>query len=396
MYPTVTVQTKKAASAAHRHPWIFSGALTKRPDGVDHGALVRAVDEQDSLIGVGTYSAKSSIAVRLFAFAEEPVIDRAWFVNAFRAAQERRDTLGIGPDAGTTGYRLVFGESDGVPGLIVDRYGDVLVVQSSTAGMDALLDAAVSALEVVFAPSAIVERSDIPVRKEEALKERVRTVIGEAPETVPFAERGMKFSADVLGGQKTGFYLDQRDLRAAIERFSAGRKVLNLFSYTGAHGVAAMKGGAISALNVDASGPALALCAEHAAMNGIDPGSFTTEESDIFQYVGAQSEPRFGMVIMDPPALIKSQGDAEEGKKAYHFLNRAAMRLVEDGGIFVTSSCSRYMSEEDLAFTLRRASMQAGAVLETLAVVRQAGDHPTSVYFPESAYLTSFVCKVRR
>lgn len=394
-YPTVTVQNAKAVSARFRHPWIFSGALTKRPDDISHGSLVRAVDEKGDLLGVGTYSAKSSIAVRLFAF-EDAVIDSAWFAAAFTAADARRRDLGLGPDGDTDGYRVVFGEADGVPGLVVDRYGDVLVVQLSTAGIDALRDEIVAALKTVFSPRAIVERSDVHVRKEEALDERVGVLFGDAPGTVEFLEDGGRFLADVSGGQKTGFYLDQRSLRRAIRTVAEGKRVLNLFSYSGAAGVAAMAAGAASVHNVDSSGAALELCRKHAALHGFDADAFTTEEIDVFQFLSAKEEPEYDMVIIDPPALIRSARDADEGRKAYHFLNRAALRLVKDGGVFVTSSCSRFMPEEDLAFILRRASVQSDVRLDIREAVRQAPDHPQSVYFPESFYLKSFVCRVGR
>lgn len=396
-YPVVTLQSGKEMNAVFRHPWIFSGALVKRPESVAHGDIVRVADAGGNIVGTGTYSAKSSIAVRLLAFgAKDVLIDKAWFAAKFEEAEARRGLLGVGAGTDTDGYRLVFGEADGIPGLVVDRYKDVLVIQISTAGIDRLRDVIAAALKEVFSPAAIVERSDVHVRKEEALKDEVATLVGDAAAGVEFAEDGMRFSADVLEGQKTGFFLDQRSLRRSVARFAKGREVLNLFSYTGATGIAAIKGGAKSVLNVDSSAKALAACGRHAEANGIESHVFTTEEADVFQFLSTRTEPAFDMVLVDPPALIKSQRDADEGKKAYHFLNRAALRLVRDGGVFVTSSCSHFLNEEDFAFILRRASVQAGVRLDLLEVVRQAPDHPTSVYFPESAYLKSFVFAVSR
>jgi 23S rRNA (cytosine1962-C5)-methyltransferase len=396
-YPVIQLQKGKEANAAFRHPWIFSGALIKRPEGIDHGSIVKLADIRGEVLGTGTYSAKSSIAVRLLAFGEaEVVIDKAWFVAKFREAEARRALHGYGPGKATDGYRIVFGEADGVPGLVVDRYRDVLVIQISTAGMDNLRAVIVDALEEAFAPKAIVERSDIGVRKEEALSDAVSVLKGEVSGPVAFSEAGLSFEADVLKGQKTGFFLDQKSLRQSVAKFAAGRKALNLFSYTGATGVAAMKGGAASVLNVDASADALAGCGRHADANEIPFESFGTEEADAFQYLSSKNEPAFDMILLDPPALIKSQRDAEEGKKAYHFLNRAALRLIQDGGIFVTSSCSHFLNEEDFAFILRRASVQTGVRLDVLDVIRQAPDHPASVYCPESAYLKSFICRVTR
>lgn len=394
-YPVATLQKTKMANSAFKHPWIFSGALERRPDDVEHGALINVAGPDGVIIGTGTYSAKSSIAVRLFAF-ENAVIDVAFLKARIKEADAARQLIGFGPDTGTTGYRVVFGEADGLPGLVVDRYDDVLVIQLSTAGMDRLRNDVVTALVEVFSPVAVYERSDIAVRKEEGLHDETGLRYGVLPEKVSFDEHGMHFTVDVKEGQKTGFFLDQKDLRSAVVRYAKGRRTLNLFSYSGATGVAAIKGGATEVVNVDSSASALAACAAHAEANGIASEKFVTTETDAFQFLSDGAGEQFGMIVLDPPALIKSRRDAEEGKKAYHFLNRAALRLAEDGAIFVTSSCSHFLPEEDLAFILRRASVQAGVEIRVLETVRQAADHPLSVYFPESAYLKSFVCQVRR
>lgn len=392
---TLTLKKGKEASAGFRHPWLFSGALERVEEAPEHGDVIRVADKDGKILGTGTYSASSSIAVRLCEF-KEAEIDRAWFARRFKECDERRKLMGYGPDTDVTGYRLVFGESDGVPGLVVDRYEDILVIQVSTAGMARLKNEAVEALKDVFAPKAIVERSDLPVRREENLEEEVGVLHGEIEGPVKFRENGLIFLADVLAGQKTGFFLDQRDLRSAIRRLAEGRDVLNLFSYTGAASVAALKGGAKHVLNVDASAEALAGMQALAKPNKITGKRYDAEEADVFQWLGKKKDASFGMVLLDPPALIKGKKDLESGAKAYHFLNRAAMRLVEDGGIFVTSSCSRFLGEEDLAFILRRASVQTNLRLDLLAVVRQSPDHPMNVYFPEGMYLKSFVFQVRR
>lgn len=398
-YPPITLQSGKEMNALHRHPWIFSGALTKRPseDEVTHGALIRLTDVVGKVVGIGTYSAKSSIAVRLLSFGPaDVVIDAKWFAARLKEAEERRALLGYGQGTPTDGYRVVFGEADGIPGLVVDRYRNVFVIQISTAGMDNLRAEIVAAIKEVFSPECIYERSDINVRKEEGLKEQVGLLDGELPEVVAFNENGLNFVADVVNGQKTGFFLDQKALRSRIAAYSKGRKALNLFSYTGTAGIAAVKGGAEKVINVDSSKEALAASLANAEMNDVTPEVFVIEEADVFQYLSNRKEAGFGMVLLDPPALIKAQRDSDDGKKAYHFLNRAVLRLIEDGGILVTSSCSHFLNEEDFAFILRRASVQAGVRLDVLEVVRQSTDHPLSVYFPESAYLTSFICRVSR
>jgi 23S rRNA (cytosine1962-C5)-methyltransferase len=250
----------------------------------------------------------------------------------------------------------------------------------------------------VFAPKTVTERSDQPVRREEKLGEVVKVQFGEPVREVAYHENGLKCFADVAGGQKTGAFFDQKDLRQflATHPIVKGRSVLNLFSYTGLSGIAAVKGGATRVHNVDGSEDALLGCAKHAELNGVDAAAFSTEKADIFQWFNDNAESTYDMVVLDPPALIKANRDVEEGKKAYHFLNRAAMRAVKDGGILVTSSCSHFFPEEDLAFTLRRASVQAGVRLHVLEVIRQSPDHPQSVYFPEGTYLKTFICQVTR
>ncbi len=394
-HPVLILRPGKEANVAFLHPWIFSGAFEEISDDIPHGSVVRVADRSGRILATGTFSSKSSIAVRVFGGGEIE-IDRAWLKRRLKEAEARRRLMGYGPGTATTGYRVVFGEADGLPGLVVDRYGEMAVFQISTAGMDALRNDLLAVLAEVLKPQAVIERSDILVRAEEDLGEVVKIHAGAADDLATFEEHGVRYLADVVQGQKTGFFLDQKDARAALGRLADGRTILNLFSYSGAAGIAMMRGGAASVHNVDASAEALDLCRRQAELHDISPEKFTGEQADIFQWLGAGQERRYGLVTMDPPALIKSMKDAEEGRKAYHFLNRAAMRLVEDGGVFATSSCSHFLSEDDLAFTLRRASVQAGIRLEMLAAIRQSPDHPQSVYFPESSYLKTFIFKVAR
>ncbi|CAA9258173.1 MAG: 23S rRNA (cytosine(1962)-C(5))-methyltransferase [uncultured Chloroflexi bacterium] len=417
----------RAASSAFRHPWVFSGALATRPDPELHGRLVHVAAADGRILGTGTYSANVSIAVRLFEFGPA-TIDRGWLARRIAEADARRRLLGYGPGTDTTGYRVVFGESDGLPGLVLDRFGDVLVFQLSTAGMDALREDLIDVLLDQFQPQAIVERSDVSVRREEGLNEVTSLRHGEPPQLVPFREHGVELLADVLGGQKTGFYLDQKDLRLRLRALTAhvpgapgatssassaagagvtrapglkGARVLNLFAHSGSTGLAALLGGAASVHNVDSSAAGLELCRAHADLHGLGEDRFTVEEADIFQWLTAAADQassagQYDIVLLDPPALIKSQRDAEQGRRAYHFLNRAAIRLVRDGGLLVTSSCSSFFKEDDFAFELRRATVAVGVTLHHLETVRQSADHPPSIYFPEAMYLKTLICQVTR
>ncbi len=383
------------ASVANSHPWIFSGALEKPDTPIENGDVVSVCDHEGGIVATGAYSKQSMIAVRVLEFADIE-IGRDWLTRKIRLADQRRQLLGYGPGTDTTGYRVVFGESDNLPGLVVDRYNDVLVIQIAIAGMEKLRDDIIAALTDIFNPSCIYERSDLPNRTEEGLESKTGLCVGQMAEVVEFLEHGITYMADIATGQKTGFYLDQKDLRREIRRLASGRRVLDLFSYTGACGIAALAEGGLSAHFVDASQSALTLCRRQAVRNGIDVSNLTCDEADVFQWLSVRSRPEYDLIMLDPPALIKSKRHIDAGSKAYHFLNRAALRLVNDGGIFVTSSCSAFFPEAEMAAMLRRAAEQADVELSLLKIVRQSPDHPLSLAFPEAAYLKSFICQVRR
>ncbi|MBI2411071.1 MAG: class I SAM-dependent rRNA methyltransferase [Candidatus Kerfeldbacteria bacterium] len=395
IYPVISLRPGKEAALHYHHPWVFSGALQQIPDTVQHGDLVYLVTSTGEIIATGMYSRHSQIAVRILEFAQA-AITQDWFVKQFRARQAEREMLGYGPKTPTNSYRLIFGESDGIPGLIIDRYNQVFVMQINTAGMDRLREMIIAALQSVFSPDCIVEKSDTGERLKEQLSEVTGIVFGALPDSLLITEYGLEYIVDPLQGQKTGFFLDQKDLRQRVRQWAKGKTVLNLFSYTGAAGMAALAGGAVTVCNVDASEEALAGGERHRLLAGYSPEHLTQEKADIFQWLsdGSRRGQTYGMVLMDPPALIKSQKDQEHGLKAYHFLNRAAMRLVEPGGLFVTSSCSQYLSEEDLLNILKRASIQNNRRVRIIDMVQQAPDHPISPYFPESFYLKSIVCMV--
>lgn len=390
-YPTIRLRADRERSTLARHPWIFSQAVHSLDTEIKHGDLVQVESWEGEVIGVGTFSESSSIVVRIFSFTP-CAIDESWMEEKILEADARRKKAGIVHEK-TDGYRVVFGEADDLPGIIIDRYRDVFVLQLSTAGADRLREMIMQTLEKIFHPAAIVERSDMPSRKEERLEPVVSVLHGTLPKKIVFSEEGITYLADPLEGQKTGFFLDQRPLRLWLSKNARGR-ILNLFSYSGALGIAAMKGNAESVLNVDVSASALELCKKHAKLHKIDSDVFQIEEADVFQYLGKESHELFDMVILDPPALIKSRKDMEEGRKAYHFLNRAAMRLVKPGGVFLSSSCSYYFSFEDMLTTLRRASLQNKRTFHIFSSLSQLADHPASLYFPESTYLKTIIGEI--
>lgn len=399
-YPILKLKPGRDTSVGLHHPWIYSGALVRPLPELANGAVVHVADSDDTIIATGTFSSRSMIAVRVFAFAAI-TIDTPWIRDRIADARDRRALAGIPVESPTAGYRVVYGESDSLPGLVVDRYADILVVQFATAGAELLRQAVIEALTDLFSPAAIYERSDLPSRTEEGLPAASGLLHGTMPESIVFSEDSRRFTADIIAGQKTGFFLDLRDTRREIFNLARGRRVVDLFSYRGASGISALLGGAESVHCVDSSAPALAAVLPEAQLNQADPNQIdtsriTTEQADIFQWLGTRSEPEYDMVLLDPPALIKSHKHSDEGRKGYHFLNRAALRILRDRGILVTSSCSQHFSEDDFRTTLRRAAVQAGVELHLIKMVRQSPDHPIALNFPESYYLKSFICQVRR
>lgn len=395
MYPRIQIKKGRQSSVLTGHPWIFTGALKRPENPVEHGAPVQVIDEAGTVIATGTYSARTSIAVRVFAFSSLE-ITASWLKARIEEADSRRKLLGFGLGPADTAYRLVFGESDGLPGLVVDRFGEVLVMQIATAGMDRLRPLVLECLVDLFSPVAIYEKSDSPSRTEEGLPPVAACHHGSLPDPVIFQHGGARYVADIVQGQKSGFFLDQRNLRLEIGRLASGRSVADVFSYTGSAGLTALRSGAANVVFVDSSERALDLCRQHAVMNDVSEDRISTEEADVFQWLGSQAEPRYDLMILDPPALIKSRKHIDQGRKGYHFINRAALRLLRDGGILVTSSCSVHFTMEDMRVTLRRAAMQLGVDLHLLMTVGQSEDHPVALNFPESAYLKSFICQVKR
>lgn len=382
----VILKPGRAEAALYGHPWIFSGAIASKDPNIAHGEAVEVRDNRGLLVGSGFFSTTSTITIRLYTRdAREP--DRAFLHERLTNAQNRRELMGYTPEHGTTGYRLCFGEADGLPGVVIDRFNDVFVLQISTKGAEKIQPLIVDMLTELFSPRTIVERSDVAGRREEGLPEQTGVLFGESVDAVPYLEHGIEHVALVQSGQKTGAFLDQKSLRQSLTFLAKGKTCANVFCYTGATTRALLAGGATRVTQVDSSAIALA---------GAPTGNaITTVEADAFAWLSESPAYTFDLVAIDPPALIKTQKDKEAGLRAYHFLNRAALRLVKPGGIFVTSSCSHFLSEDDFAHLLRRAASQNQVELLPIARVAQSPDHPVPITFPEAAYLKSFIFHVR-
>lgn len=392
-----TLQLKKKRERPIRagHPWVFSNALVQSPD-LEPGALVRLVSDTAQFLGTGVYNPLTSIRVRILTRDESQTIDPNFFLARFRDLDRKKRRL-LGPE--TTGFRLVHGDADDLPGLIVDVYGDVCVFQIHTAGMDRFRDWIIEALEKAFGFGAIVERSDINVRRREGLGDGpVKVHRGEVTGPVPFQEHGLHFLADTLTGQKTGFYLDQRDARQGITAWAGGRRVLNLFGYTGAFSVYAARAGAASVATVESSAEALDLARRHFELNRLAPpapGSHRFVRADVFEYVRQQSgKEKFDLVICDPPAFAKTRDKKRPALEAYRRINAACLSLLDRDGILVTSSCSAVLSLEEFRDCVRAASGQAKRDLRVLSTLGQPFDHTDKLSFPEGRYLKTFFLEV--
>ena len=391
MYPLLTLRPGKEIPVRAGHPWIFSEAIAQAPTDTEPGVLVEVRDSHGETLGIGSYQPRASIAVRMY--AKTPTrLDAAWFAERLQALDAWKRPL---LPADTTGFRLVHAESDGLPGFIVDIYDDVAVFQIHTAGADRLRAPFLEGLAQALHPRAIVERSDVGARKQEGLPILEPVVhAGTITGPVPFLEAGLRFHADVLKGQKTGFFLDQRVARLAVGALAKGKRVVNLFGYSGAFSVHALAGGATHVTTVDVSHEALELAEAHVTLNGQDPQQTRTEflQADVMDLLEDTSwDAPTDLLICDPPAFAKTDRHREEALKAYTRLNEQCLKRLPVGGILVTSSCSGRITPEDFRTMLRIASGRARRRVRLLQWIGHDVDHAELLTFPEGRYLKTAI-----
>jgi len=376
------------------HLWVFSNEVDIKITpltGFEPGQPVIIQDAGGQPLGSGYVNPHSLICARLVSRDPGTVLNRDLIVQRLRAALLLRARLFEQPF-----YRLAFGEADGLPGLVVDRYGEVVVAQITTAGMERVKTDIVAALAELLAPRAILLRNDSTGRVLEGLPGYVETALGEVPETIVLEENASRFEIPLLHGQKTGWFYDQRPNRTRLRAYVAGRRVLDVFSYVGAWGVQAAAAGAREVLCVDSSERAVVLARANAALNGM-ADKVTVQELDAFDALkGLRADgERFDVVVLDPPALIKRKKDIKEGARAYHRLNELAMELLTDDGLLVSASCSYHLSRESLRDMLLKASRTHGRELQILESGGQAPDHPVHPAIPETAYLKALFARLR-
>jgi len=395
--PSATIRLKRNRHKPvhRRHPWIFSGSIKEVEGTPQNGDVVDVVDVGNNWLARGYWNRNSQIRVRLLTWQEEEPIDATFWRRRLERANAGRSTLAHDPE--TTAYRIVHAESDYAPGLIVDRYGDWIVVQFLTLGAEVWRDEIVSALEAQFSPKGIYERSDVDVREKEGLEPRTGVLLGERPpERVKVIENGHPFLVDLREGQKTGFYLDQRENRARLPTLCEGAEVLDAFSYTGAFSVYAAAGGATSLTLVDSSAPALRLAEENLALNGVDGSRFETVEGDVFSVLRTYraEERRFDAIVVDPPKLARSRREVDQAARAYKDVNLLAFQLLRPGGKLLTTSCSGGVSADLFQKIIFGAALDAECKAQIVGRLAQGADHPIALTFPEGAYLKGLLVRV--
>lgn len=379
-----------------RHPWVFDGAIKEKNADIAAGETVLLCDSKDNPLAVGAWSPASQLRIRIWSFDPEEKIDKEFFRRRISAAVDYRKALGVLEDKG--GCRLIYSEADRLPGLIVDLYGNYAAVQFLSAGAELFRDVIMELLLDLPFIRGIYERSDASVRKKENLPARTGDIAGErVPDIINIEENGLKFEVKIREGQKTGFYFDLRTARETVRQFAKGRKVLNMFSYTGGFAVAALAGGAVSVLNADSSAPALKQAERNLALNGFTE-NFQNICGDVFQLLrelDAKGE-KFDMVILDPPKLIPGKSAMVKGCRAYQDLARLGFKLLNSGGVLANFSCSGAMDMPLFQKITADAATEAGVDARIIHRFEQSCDHPVLLSVPETFYLKGLLSFVER
>jgi 23S rRNA (cytosine1962-C5)-methyltransferase len=400
--PCITLKADREKSLLRRHPWIFSGAVEYIDGAPASGDTVPVHDAAGNFLAWAAYNPDSQITARVWSWNEKEVIDQAFFRSRLTNALAARRDLGLLPSpasgggAGGEGVRLVHGESDGLPGLIVDQYADVLVMQLGSAGPEHWRDTLADILQELCAPVCIYERSDSDGRELEGLPKRCGVVRGTLPEKVEVTENGLRFAVDVAAGQKTGYYLDQRDNRALTGTLAHDKDVLNCFCYTGGFSLYALRGGAKTTLSIDASEGALELARRNVELNGLDASKAEWQCADVFDALRKLRDQnrKFDLIVLDPPKFAPTAAFAEKASRAYKDINLLGFKLLRPGGLLFTYSCSGGISDDLFQKIIAGAALDAGVDAQIVKKLHAAADHPVLLSFPEGAYLKGLVLRV--
>ncbi|MEW6406178.1 MAG: class I SAM-dependent methyltransferase [Chloroflexota bacterium] len=388
----IILKPGREKSLLRRHPWVFSGAIHTADENIASGSTVDLLSFNGQFLARASYSPHSQIRARAWTFDDEP-IDKEFFRRRIRTAIHSRDTWNLARDANA--FRLIYAESDGIPGLIVDRYGDVLVMQSLTAGSECWKETFADLLLEETGLKNVYERSDADVRELEGLTSIVGQLRGHLSSLVfPITEHTLRFNVNLQSGHKTGFYLDQRSNRQRVRDFAKDKDVLDCFSYTGGFSVNALSGGAKSVLSVDASADAIELCRQNIALNDLPVARHSSLVGDVFHLLRKfRDEARsFDMIILDPPKFAPTAAQAEKAARGYKDINLLAFKLLRPGGILVTFSCSGGVDAALFQKIIAGAALDAGVEAQIVERLSQGVDHPVHLNFPEAMYLKGLVC----
>ena len=392
---TLRLKPGREKSLLRRHPWIFSGAVQQVEGEPAPGATVDLLSARGEFLARAAYSPVSQIRARVWTFEDETV-DVEFLRRRIHSAIDTRQKLQVSERSNA--YRLIYAESDGIPGLIVDRYGDILVLQSLTAGSEFWKETLADLLLEETGTSAIYERSDADVRQLEGLEPRVSALRGDdLQSTMTITEHGINFLINIEQGHKTGFYLDQRANRLRVRELARDKDVLDGFCYTGGFTVNALAGGAKSVLSVDSSAEALALCQANVALNNLPADLHSTLEGDVFLLLRKFRDAgrSFDMIILDPPKFAPTAAQAERAARAYKDINLFAFKLLRPGGTLVTFSCSGGIDASLFQKIIAGAALDAGVEAQIVEHLSQSADHPVALHFPEGAYLKGLICYKR-
>jgi 23S rRNA (cytosine1962-C5)-methyltransferase len=387
--PRAILKKGREKSMLRRHPWVFSGAVAKMTGEVSPGDIGEVYSGDGQFLGLGHLNPRSQIIVRVLTYKKEELGENFLGERISRAARFRDGLKGR-----TNAYRAINGEGDSLPGLIVDRYEETLVLQCLTAGMDRLKGVLTNLLTKEFQPRSIYERSDVALRREEGLAESSGLLYGrEIREFIDIEEYGCRFSVDVRKGQKTGFYLDQRENRFFLREVSKGKKILDCFCYTGGFSIHAGLGGAKEILLIDSSEEALAMAKEHFASNGLEKIPHRMIRGDVFDILRSL-ETGYDIIILDPPPFAKKKGHLPSASRGYKDLSLHAFRLLNEEGLLLTFSCSHHMSWDLFQKIVFSAALDSGKKVQLVARLGHPWDHPTDICHPEGEYLRGLVCRV--
>lgn len=388
MYKTIKLRNGKDQSLKRFHPWIFSGAIARMDDGIAEGDIVRVVDSKEEFLATGHYQI-GSIAVRVLSFTDIEINDSFWFSRLDKALQARRACNIIRPDNNT--YRLVHGEGDRLPGLIIDIYDNAAIIQAHSVGMHMQRKDIARQLRTLYGDklTCIYYKSETTLPYKADLSEESGFLYGKASDVVA-TENGLKFYIDWLKGQKTGFFIDQRDNRSLIEKYSQGKKVLNMFCYTGGFSVYALRGGASMVHSVDSSERAIEMTNRNIALNFPDAANHEAYATDAFSYL-RDMDNSYDLIVLDPPAFAKHKDALRNALKGYTRLNAKAMQKIKPGGILFTFSCSQAVNKDQFRLAVFTAAAQSHRFVRVLHQLHQPTDHPINIYHPEGEYLKGLV-----